>query len=91
MDGLFGPEVDVSDGLGAWLLRMGAGASVTGPDPSVTGGQGYLVLKGSLNFGGASYPTWSTLYADSNESPLRLSAGTRGAEAIIMNFPRREA
>jgi hypothetical protein len=88
-DSLFEKDVDTSDGLGAYMLRMGADMKTTGPDPKVTGGQGYLVLKGSLHYIGASYPAWSTLYADASEGPLEISAGARGLEAIVMNFPRR--
>lgn len=83
-------DADVSDGLGALMLRMGAGAKTTGPDPRITGGQYYLVLNGSLEFAGASYAPWSMVYADRTEAPLEVHAGPRGLEALVLNFPRLE-
>ncbi len=81
-------SVDLSDGLGAHMLRMGGGAKTTGPDPRITGGQYYLVLNGSLEFDGASYAPWSMVFADHTDAPLEVHAGARGLEALVMNFPR---
>jgi hypothetical protein len=81
------PELDASDGLGACMLRLGPGMKTTGPDPSATGGQFYLVLNGSLHFEAASYPVWSTIYAGPADAPLEISAGAHGLEALVLNFP----
>lgn len=91
LEDLFEKNTDTTDGLGAFMLRMGAGMKTTGSDPKRTGGQYYLVLNGSLHIGGASYPGWSAVYADPTEAPLELCAGPRGIEALVMNFPRIEA
>jgi hypothetical protein len=74
------------DGLAAWLLRAGAGASVTGPAPGGSGGQFFLVLNGSLELQGASYPTWSTLFLDAREDPLQCRAGPAGCEVLLAQF-----
>lgn len=91
LESLFEKGYDGSDGLGAYMLRLGAGMKTMGPDPKKTGGQFYLVVNGSLNHNGASYPTWSAIYADSSEAPFEACAGARGVEALIMNFPRANA
>ena len=81
-------DADVSDGLGACMLRMGAGMKTTGPDPRNTGGQYYLILNGDLDLDGASYTPWSMVYAERTDAPLTICAGSRGLEALVMNFPR---
>ena len=82
---------DSSDGMGAYMLRLGAGMKTTGPDPKATGGQYYLVVNGSLHFDGASYPVWSTVFANPTDAPLEVCAGAYGLEALVMNFPRSES
>jgi len=82
---------DVGDGLGAFMLRMGADMKSTGPDPRNTGGQYYLILNGSLELDGASYTPWSLVYAERTDAPLAVCAGARGLEALVMDFPRLEA
>lgn len=91
MDGLLPKDTDISDGLGAFMLRMGSKMKTTGPDPKLTGGQYYMVLNGSMNYNGASYPAWSNVFLDSAETPFEVCAGSRGLEALVMNFPRMEA
>jgi hypothetical protein len=73
-------HVDDSDGLGAFMLRMGAGMKTAGLDPKVTGGQFYLVVNGSLQFEGVSYPAWSTIYASPTDMPLAVYAGPWGSK-----------
>lgn len=79
------------DGLAAWLLRMGPGAEHVGPHPSAGGGQYYLVAGGSLLHGGAELPLWSCLFVSSEEPPLKVGSGAAGLEALILQYPRREA
>jgi hypothetical protein len=69
---------DGSDGLSAYMLRLGANMETTGPDPALTGGQYYLVINGSLQWQGASYPAWSTLYVASAEAAIKVHAGATG-------------
>src|ERR1044071_3367171 len=52
LEAIFDDYVDQKDGLGAFMLRMGADGRTTGPDPRTTGGQYYLVLNGTLQYNG---------------------------------------
>ena len=81
-------EFDSSDGLGAFMLRLGAGMKATGLDPAITGGQSYLVLNGSVELEEQSYPAWSLVYLGSTDAPLAVCAGPRGLEVLVLNFPR---
>jgi hypothetical protein len=87
LEPLFDGQAEHGDGLGAYVLRMGAGQSCSGPDPRVTGGQYTLVVAGELSLGGHDYPAWSTIYAGPEDEPLVLRSGPRGLEALILNFP----
>ncbi|MDH4151154.1 MAG: hypothetical protein OEW79_11100 [Betaproteobacteria bacterium] len=80
------PEED--DGVAAYLLRVAPGAVATGPDPSVCGGQYYIVANGSLQRDGAELPQLSCLYVSGSEPPLQVTAGRAGLEALVLQFPR---
>jgi hypothetical protein len=84
------PELD-GDGLGASMIRMGPGLAFTGPDPRATGGQYYLVVNGSLEFGGAQYSKWSTVFLTSEESALTFKSGPKGVEALLLQFSKHES
>jgi hypothetical protein len=81
-------DADASDGLGTWMLRMGAGQTTTAPDPKQTGGQYLLVVNGSINFSGANYPVDSAIYLEPTDAALTFRAGANGAEVCVMSFPR---
>lgn len=83
--------VDDSDGLGTIMLRLGAHMKAAGPDPSATGGQCHMVVNGSLQLDGASYPTWSIIHASSADAPFEIVAGPQGLELMVFSFPRSEA
>ena len=82
------PELDGNDGLGASLIRLGPGATHTGPNPRATGGQYYLVVNGSLALGTTSYTAWSTVFVPATDAPLALTAGPKGLEALILQFAK---
>ncbi len=82
---------DRSDGLDALMLRMGAGATLAGPDPRATGGQFYLVLNGGLEHEGVAYGRWSMIYVDRRDEAFQVKAGAQGLEALVLNFPRLAA
>ena len=75
------------DGLASYMLRLGAGATMTGPDPSRSGGQFYLVLSGSMLDGGAGLPPWSITWVSPREAAPAISAGPSGAEIMVLQFP----
>jgi len=79
-------EKDCTDGIGAFMLRVGPEHDVTGPDSRGTGGQFYLVVNGSLECAGKHYPAWSTIFVDPAQAPLAIRSGPKGVEAMIMNF-----
>jgi hypothetical protein len=76
------------DGLAAYMLRLGAGASMQGPTASGSGGQFYLVASGSLRQDEEDLPTWSILFAAPDEPAPELSAGAVGAEVLVLQFPQ---
>ncbi|MNC88552.1 hypothetical protein D3C83_43760 [compost metagenome] len=73
------------------LIRMGPGVSHTGPDPRATGGQYYLVVNGSLEFGGTSYPAWSAVFLTAGDAPFAFNAGPKGMEALLLQFAKGES
>ena len=81
-------EEQHADGLGAYMLRIGAQASMQGPDPAGSGGQFYLVASGSLRQCDETLPAWSLLFAAPDESAPTLNAGTDGAEVLVLQFPQ---
>jgi len=79
------------DGLAAFMLRVGPGVSATGPDPSIGGGQCLAVLNGSLIYQDEELPLWSCLFVTPDEGPPGLTAGPSGFDALVLEFPKREA
>jgi hypothetical protein len=84
-------ELATGDGLGAALIRMGPGASYTGPDPSATGGLYYLVANGSVEIESGTFAAWSPIFVSRTDKPLTLRAGPKGAEALLLGFARHES
>ncbi|MDP2322889.1 MAG: hypothetical protein Q8N51_02545 [Gammaproteobacteria bacterium] len=76
------------DGLGASLLRMGPSGRATGPDPRESGGQYYLVLNGSLEYGHETYGPWSLVFVGATEPPFSVQAGSAGLEVLVLTFPK---
>jgi rubredoxin len=65
-------------------------ARTVAPGPAGTGGQYVVSLRGSLMDRGAERQAIATSFLDPHESPLELTAGTAGLDAIVLNFPRLE-
>src|SRR5262249_46060424 len=84
-------DTDADDGLGAYVLRLGADMTTTGPDPRLTGGQYYLVVNGSMVLEDIDYAPWSTIYAGPTDAPVAVCAGALGLEALVLNFPRADS
>ena len=72
---------------GVTLLRLGANASADAPDPSVSGGQYYLVLEGSMQYRGESYPSQSVFFVHPDEPSFKVQAGPQGLQVAVMEFP----
>lgn len=84
-------ELGNGDGLGASLIRMGPGTTFEGPDPAATGGQFYLVANGAAELESGSYAAWSPVFVPKTDRPLKLRAGPKGAEVLLLQFARQES
>jgi hypothetical protein len=77
------------DGMATWRYRVPAGASFGGPDPSDGGGQFWIVLSGAASAdGSALLPPNSCIFVAPDDGSLLVTAGTAGAEALCLQFPR---
>lgn len=81
-------DLDGSDGLAAMLIRMGPGMSLTGPDPSASGGQHYLVINGGIEIHSEEFAAWSTVFVPESDPALEVRAGRRGLELLVLQYPR---
>lgn len=77
-----------ADGVGAMLLRLGPGATASGPALGAGGGQYALVASGTARLAGATLPRWSCIWVGPDEPALALESGEDGAEIVIVQFPR---
>ena len=75
------------EGLAAWNLRMAPNLEFTGPDPSLGGGQYYIVMNGTLIHDGADYEKWSCVFVEPPENGLALRSGPEGLEVLILQYP----
>jgi rubredoxin len=85
------PDVKDERGLAAYSLRMKPKATTRTPDPSATGGQYLVVLRGSLERDGKEQRPITIGYVAPHESSLQLTAGAAGLDALVLNFPRHDA
>jgi len=85
------PGITDDRGLGAYALRMKPGSSAKLPDPSVTGGQYLIVVKGSLTRDGKTQGSLAIGYIGPDEPCLEVTAGPEGLDALILNFPQHDA
>jgi hypothetical protein len=79
-----------TDGVGAWLHRLGDGAIVSGPDPALGRGQYWIVLDGDAHIDSHAADLLSCTYIDCSEPSAQATAGTRGATIVIVQFPLHE-
>jgi len=81
---------DADDGMCAQIVRLGAGMSVSGPDPRNAGGYYVFVGKGSLVRDGNELPKWSMVVVENTEAAFEIRAGDKGAEVLVLQYPRGE-
>ena len=79
-----------TDGMAAHVLRLGAGMAVAGPDPKIAGGYYVFVASGSLAQDGHDLPLWSMVAVEPDEDEFEIRAGSKGLEALILQFPRED-
>ena len=78
-------------GLAGYSMSLAPNATVTAPDPSQSGGQHIIVTKGSLSYQGREYKAVTVAFVKPHEGAWQIVAGAEGLEAIVLNYPRREA
>jgi len=83
--------VQEPDGLAAYLLRLGPGQAVLGPDGSSGGGQYHVVLRGTLIHEGESLGRLACRFATRDEGAVCFDAGLEGLAALILQFPNQSA
>lgn len=84
---LLGPD---PDGMGSWRYRLGAGETLTGPDPATGRGQYWAVTNGSMTRDGKTLPVRSLVFVTPDEAPFTATAGADGLEVVAMQFPRHD-
>jgi len=69
------------------LIRVsaGAGESLSPVDPSGSGGQYHVVMRGSVMY--VEYPLRTLAWVDPEDDPAELVAGPRGAAVLVLQFP----
>jgi len=75
-----------SDGLAAFVLRLGAGMSVPTPDTAESGGMYIFVANGCLVTGRDSFPTHSLMWVSAGDA-IEVMADETGLEALLLRFP----
>lgn len=77
-----------ADGLAAYTLRLGPGATLAGLSPEGGAGQYHVVIAGSLRWEGRDLPPRSLVWVDPDEVPPAITAGPEGLIGLILQFPR---
>jgi hypothetical protein len=74
-------------GLASWRYQLPPGAVMTGPDPSASGGQFWVVLAGTVSAAGSTQLGLnSTIFVGPEDGALLASAGPNGAEMLCVQF-----
>jgi nitrite reductase/ring-hydroxylating ferredoxin subunit len=76
-----------ADGLAAWRFLLPPSGTIEGPDPRLSGGQTWLVLKGGLMAEGQLLPPRSCLFVTSSDDAIGLVAGSAGVEMLCVQYP----
>jgi hypothetical protein len=87
---LFGAAGEADEGLVADALTLPPGVGHHAPDPRTGGGQVLLVLQGSLVLNGAELGVRSAIAVTPDERAVSFAAGSDGAQALILQYPKRE-
>ncbi len=78
----------IDDEMNARMLRLGAGQTVAGPDPKRAAGYYVFVVNGSMLHHGQDLALWSMAVVEPTEDAFDITAGARGLEALVLEFPR---
>lgn len=77
----------VDDEMNAQMLRLGAGQTVPGPDPKRAAGYYVFVVNGSMDHEGQNLGLWSVTVVEPTETSFDITAGPKGLEALVLEFP----
>lgn len=79
-----------ASGLAGWLVRLGPGSSLPEPTHEGGGGRFLVVVAGHLTLDGKSLRARAhgCAFASQDEPPLHLTAGSEGAEILVLQCPR---
>jgi hypothetical protein len=75
------------DKLAALVMRVPPSGSLTGIEPSGSGGQFFVVLSGSMRLGDQVLRAWEHVFVSADESPFVARAGDAGLEVLFLQFP----
>ena len=85
---------ETDDGLAAHVLRLGANMATMGPNPKTAGGYYIFVANGTMMkdglTSGEELPLWSMTVVENSDDGFEIRAGSKGLEAVVMEFPREE-
>ncbi len=84
-EAIFPPQ---SDGIGGWIARIPPGGSISAPAHPGSLGRFYMIAAGSarIGAGGESLDRWATVFVTPEEEPVGISAGSGGAEVLVLQF-----
>lgn len=83
------PLLDTADdGLAAWLAAIPSAGKLEGPAPAKGNGQFWIVTAGSAVRDGTDLAVQSCVFVSGDEQPLSLAAGPRGAEVLVLQYPK---
>lgn len=76
------------DGLAAFRVRIAPYATAHTPDASESSGQYQLVTRGSASFNGGNLGLRRPYFIEPGDGEAEISAGSEGAEILVLQFPR---
>lgn len=82
--------IDEEDGVNAKVVRLGPDMTVQGPDPKIAGGYYIFVGNGTLVHDDEELGLWSMAVVENTEDEFEITAGDKGLEALVLQYPVEE-
>lgn len=81
----------MTDGLAAFMVRLGPGQIFSGQSSENTGGQYVVVLQGDVQHAGLhqTFHDWTVFFTDPTIKATTFQAGDKGAELVMLQFGQR--
>ncbi len=80
----------IDDEMAAHMLRLGANMSTLGPEPATSGGYYVFVANGTALHDNEELPLWSMIAVESSEEKFVIRAGSKGLEALVLQYPKED-